>query len=144
MSSLNTKVQLQVASFDINSAADKGTMYVPPGRWSVVYIWVLPLGTDTGGATIKFDSALAGSAGSRGDGDVGVITIPASDQQDNMIYETPANSSGGIPVILEAGDKVVVQVTAEGGGSTNAIAGMVLEEYPEQPGNLTYMVATSN
>ncbi|KKM75728.1 hypothetical protein LCGC14_1387230, partial [marine sediment metagenome] len=88
--------------------------------------------------------ALAGSAGSRGDGDVGVITIPASDQQDNMIYETPAGSSGGIPVILSAGSKVVVQVTAEGVSALNCIAGMTLEEYPEQPGNLTYMVATSN
>ena len=143
MSSLNAKVNLQTASFDVQTAGDKATLYLPPGRWSILYVWVLVLGTDAGGATIKFDEALAGGA-SRGDGDAGIITIPAADNQENMIYETPENSSGGIPVILSAGSEVVVQVTAEGVSALNCIAGIMLEEYPEQPGNLTKMGATSN
>ena len=144
MSSLNPKIHLHSASFDVQTAADKATFYIPAGRWSLVYAYIIVLGTDTGGATIKFDKAEAGSGDNRGNGDVAIITIPASNQQDAMIYETPANSSGGIPVILQAGYKVVVEVTAEGVSALNCIAGMILEEYPEQPGNVTDMAATSN
>ena len=74
-------------------------------------------GTDAGGATVKFDRrVLAGSDTGRGDGDVATITIPASNQQGKVLYEEPSST-----LVLDAGDQVVVEVTAESVTALNCV-----------------------
>jgi hypothetical protein len=98
--------------FDIQTTGDKAH-FAPLVRVAVHAIGVVPLGTDAGGATIKVDKALVGA---RGDGDVGILTIPAANKQFVCQYEEVAT-----PVILEPGDVAVFEVTAEGVSALNAI-----------------------
>lgn len=100
--------------FDLDTAADK--VYWSPMIRSVVHrVGVVPLAADAGGGTIAFDKA---NAGARGAGDVGIVVLPASDQEFNTFYTDAA--AGG--VVVEAGEVVIVEVTAEGGTGPNCLA----------------------
>jgi hypothetical protein len=124
------------SQFDVNSAADKYTFTIP-FKCDVKRIFLVIEGTDTGGATVKFDKRpTAGSDTDRGDGDVGTITIPGSNCQGKMYYEDPSTV-----VTLDEGDQVVVQVTAEGVSALNVVPGMLLMHVPEVPANNSAMVA---
>lgn len=98
-------VLFESATFDINSAADKATFYAGAISGEVVAIEIIPLSTDAGGATIKFDKVQ--HDGTRGDGDVGEITVPAADSQYNGLIEF----KNGVSFV--GGERIVVQVTAE-------------------------------
>lgn len=103
------------AQFDVNTPADKVTFTIDSDI-EVVECGVIVAGADPGGATIAFDRrVLAGSDSGRVDGGVGAITIPASDQQGKVLYEKPSG------VVLNAGDQVVVEVTAEGVTALNVV-----------------------
>lgn len=125
------------AFFDVNTAADKTCFAFPKGA-EILEVGVTVCGTDDGGATIKFDSQI-GAAAERGDGDVGVVVIPASNQEGNTIVDTLAN-----PVRLENGALVWVQVTAEGVAALNVVAVVKYREIAGNIANLSTVVESSN
>lgn len=122
------------AQFDVNTAADKAH-FVAPFKCQIVRVFVTVMdgGTDAGGATIKFDKV---NSSTRGDGDAGVLTVPASNNDSKYLYEAPATL-----VELLPGDQVIVEVTAEGVAALNVCAGIVYREVPEVLGNVTNAVA---
>lgn len=126
-------VLLQTAQFDVNTAADKATLYAPMFKSRVHLAAVSIAGTDAGGATIKFDRRItAGSDTGRGDGDAGVVIIPASNCAGLVKQD---NSARGL--IINPGDQIVVEVTAEGVAALNVCAQLWLVYEPEEVGNLT-------
>lgn len=119
------------AQFDVNSAADKITFSIMDDM-EIIECGLLIEGTDAGGATVKFDRrVLAGSDTGRGDGDVGEITIPASNQQGKVLFEKVSG------VELDAGDQVVVQVTAEGVTALNVVPYIKFVNIPARRENQT-------
>lgn len=125
------------ASFDVQTAADKATLSMPFNKQKVKKAWIEVRGTDAGGATVKFDKRpTAGSDTGRGDGDIAVITIPASNQQGKRLYEIPATV-----IHLVAGEEVVAEVTAEGVAALQVVAGLEVERVAETEANSANMVA---
>lgn len=132
------RTALTTAQFDINTAADKAIITIP-FKCRVHRAFVVVEGTDANTATIKFDKRpTAGSDTSRGDGDVAVINLTAANNQGKMFYKDPTTS-----ITLKEGEQVVVEVTAEGGGAKNAVAGLLVDFMPEEAANNTNMVATA-
>lgn len=106
---------------DLNSTGDKAAFCFPQGA-EILEINVGIVGDDAGGGTIKFDSLLAST---RGDADVGEITVPAEDVSGQVLQEIPSSQ-----VILEAGSVVVAEVSAESfSGATNAVIELVWKEH---------------
>lgn len=99
-------------SFDLNTAEDKAYIALPGGG-EIVRVYVAGATTDAGGATVKFDS-LQGTT--RGDGDLGEITIPAASIQGQTLEE---DSAAGTAVA--AGGMCIVEVTAEGAASGSIV-----------------------
>lgn len=103
------------AQFDVNTAADK-IIFSVADNIEVIEVGLVIEGTDAGGATVKFDRrVLAGSDTGRGDGDLGEITIPASNQQGKVLHQKID------PVVLDEGDQIVVEVTAESVTALNVV-----------------------
>lgn len=130
--------ELHSAQFDINSAADKATFsFAFPAR--IERIALICQSADTGGATVKFDKRpLAGSDSGRGDGDIGVLTVPASSLAGKVLYK----KLSGIDVT--AGDEVVVEVTAESAAANSfAVAVIEYQRITENPVNLDDAVASA-
>lgn len=124
------------AQFDINTAADKA-IFSMSCKCKILRAGLIVEGSDAGGATVAFDKRpLAGSDTGRGAADVAEITIPASDQQGKVLYEKPSSE-----VILEAGDQVVVEVTAEGVTALNCVAFLELIRLDEVEANMSDMSA---
>lgn len=103
------------AQFDVNTAADKVTFTIADDV-EIVEIGLIIAGADAGGATVKFDKRpTAGSDTSRGDGDIGEITIPAADSLGKVLYEKVSDTT------VLRGEQIVVQVTAEGVTALNVV-----------------------
>lgn len=103
------------AQFDVQTAADKHTFTIADDV-EIVEIGLVIAGDDNGGATVKFDKRpTAGSDTSRGDGDIGEITIPAADSQGQVLYEKVSD------VTVLRGEQIVVQVTVEGVAALNVV-----------------------
>lgn len=119
------RLQNDSTSLDMNSTGDKCSfLVVRPIKIKQVGLCMLT--TEAGGATVKFDRRVkAGSDSGRGDGDVGIITVPASDSQGKILSEDEAASAD---LILDAGDEIVVEVTAEN-VSANAFFKPFVEYY---------------
>ena len=97
---------------DLNGTGDKAAFCFPKGA-EILEVNLGVIGTDAGGATVKFDSLLAGT---RGDGDVAILTVPAANNAGQCLQERPSN------IKVEAGTVVVVEVTAEAlSGATTAV-----------------------
>lgn len=123
------------AVFDVTGLADNAT-FVAPHKLQLLraFLVVLDEQTDAGGGTVRFDTVVAST---RGDGDAGIITVPAANNDSKYIYEDMATR-----LILDLGDQVVVQTTVDNwGGATNMVAGIVYQEVPEVPGNSAQAVA---
>ncbi len=136
MSYTETPVALVGAQFDVNTAADK-VIFTVPFDCRVRNLSLTIEGTDAGGATVKFDKRpTAGSDTGRGDGDVGTITIPASDQEGKVLEEVPTSN-----IKLKRGEQVVVEVTAESVTALNCVPTLELEYIPEISANQTNVVA---
>jgi len=94
---------------------------------------------------VKFDKRpTAGSDSSRGDGDVGTITIPTTAAAGKAYYENTdyvAAGTGSWVETLNEGDQVVVQVATASDSAGNGIPWLLVEVDPEQPANNTAMVA---
>lgn len=127
------KVESQL--IEINTAADKAA-WCFEGGVEILRVLVAPLGTDAGGATVKFDS-LQGST--RGDGDVGAVVIPASNQQGQIIYDIPTNGQ----IKLAPGASVIAEVTAEDVTGLPAVVKIVYRELGELPQNTARVVETA-
>ena len=121
------------AFFDVATAADKWAVACPRGA-EILELNCAILGTDAGGCTIKFDS-LQGST--RGDGDIGILTIPASNLIVQTIQEIPANGL----VRVAAGGAVIIQVTAEGVDSLLVCVEVVWRDLGESDANTTAVTA---
>lgn len=131
-------VLLQSAQFDVQTAADKATLTMPMFRTVIYAVGLTIAGTDTGGATVKFDiRPTAGDDTGRGDGDAGVVVIPASNQAGKVLIDTLKRGTA-----LTPGQQVVVQVTAEGVSALNVIAHLWLQYDPEEVGNLSTVTET--
>ena len=127
------------AQVDLNAAADKATFIMPMFRTILYQVGVLCTTADAGGATVKFDRRiLAGSDTGRGDGDAGVVVIPAADRSGKFLIDTAFRG-----LAIQPGDQIVMEVTAEG-VSANAFAfGAVWLQYdPEVVGNLGDVIET--
>lgn len=129
-------IVLDGASFDLDTAADKVTFTIPV-KMRVLRAQVTVTSSDAGGGTVKFDKRpTAGSDTGRGDGDVAVLTIPASDQTGKCLYEEPSSS-----VVLTPGMQVVVEVTSDPGAGPTMVPQLVGIYVPEQPANISAMSA---
>lgn len=118
-------MQNDSTSLDLNNIGDKCS-FVISSPIKVKSVGIVPLSADTGGATVKFDRRVkAGSDSGRVAGACGTLTIPASDQQGKVLYEDQAASAD---LQLDAGDEIVVNVTAEG-ASANAFFKPFVEYY---------------
>ena len=118
-------LQNDSTSLDMNSTGDKCSFLVARPI-KVKSVGLCMLSTDAGGATVKFDRRVtAGSDSGRVSGSVGIITVPASDSQGKILYEDEAASAD---LILDAGDEIVVNVTAEN-VSANAFFKPFVEYY---------------
>ena len=94
---------------------------------------------------VKFDRRpTAGSDDSRGDGDVGTITLSATAAAGKAYYENTdykEDATGYWVDTLNEGDEVVVQVTTASAGNGAGNPWLLVEINPEQPANNTAMVA---
>lgn len=127
---------LKEPEFDLDTAGDKATFTIPQ-KCEVLRAQLVVTSTDAGGGTVKFDKRpKAGSDTGRGDGDVAVLTIPASDQQGKVLFEEPSSH-----IILEAGDQVVVEVTSDPGAGATMVPQLILLYIPETTENQADMSA---
>lgn len=126
---INPRIKEQSAVFDINSAADKATFYVSH-KMKLLEVGIIPLSTDTGGATISFDITEQGA--SRGDGDGGVITVPASNSQYDVLSQLASPE-----VEVGAGAIITVQVNSESAAAcSDAVAYIYYELLEDNASNL--------
>ena len=99
----------------------------------------------TGNVVVKFDHRpTAGSDVSRGDGDVGTITIPSAVAVNKVYYENTdyvAAGTGSWIATANEGDQIVVQCTTAATTAGEGIPWLIVEVDPEQPGNNSAMVA---
>lgn len=104
---------LNATATDDAAAAADGEVFTIPQKCSVIEAGVVVEGTENTTATIKFDKRiLAGSDTGRGNGDVGIIVLPASNVAGKVYYDVAEAGD-----ILEAGDQVVVEVTTASSGA---------------------------
>lgn len=124
-----TEISVQVA---MTSLGDKMTFMsaVPVNivRWGVIADSLIDVGA---GFTIKGDHRpTAGSDSSRGDGDVGDITVTDDIAQGKGIYTeecaTPASPAQPTKFLLDPGEQVVFQITDI---ADTAGTGMIFVEY---------------
>lgn len=140
---MSTKYEIPVlqitAQVDLNATGDKATINAPMFKTILYQVGVLCTTTDAGGATVKFDRRiLAGSDTGRGDGDAGVVTIPASNQQGKFLVDTAFRG-----LIIQPGDQIIMEVTAEGvSASAFAFGAVWLQYLPENIGNLSDVTET--
>jgi hypothetical protein len=95
---------------------------------------------------VKFDRRpTAGSDSSRGDGDVGALTIPTTAAAGKAYYENTdyvsTGTAGAWVATLDEGEQVVVQVVTPSDSAGNGVPWLLVEIDPEQPGNNTAMVS---
>src|SRR5260221_8262940 len=95
---------------DFNSTGDKQSFPVPcPMKISAIGLVIC--NSDTGDATIKFDRRVtAGSDTNRVSAGLGTLLKPASSNIGKVLYEKLDSSTD---LILNAGDEIVINVTAE-------------------------------
>lgn len=96
-------------------------------------------------AVVKFDKRpTAGSDSSRGDGDVGTLTIPTAAAAGKAYYENTdykEDATGAWVGTLNEGDQVVVQVTTASTSAGAGIPWLIVEPDLERPANNSAMVA---
>ena len=121
---------------DSTSAADAGVLVIP-FKCRIYRSQLVVTGTEATALVVKFDGT-QNASGTRGDGDVGAITLPASNVQGSVYYDLVARGD-----IFEAGDIITVQVTT-GSTADKAVYAQVLVDYiPEVEGNDTNLVETA-
>ena len=122
-----------------------------------IWIWSVPFkckpirvgvnvttATSGNASVVKFDRKV--SSASRGDGDVGTLTIPDATAIGACIYQDSdyvAAGTGYWDEYLEEGDLVYVQVTTLV-ATGKVLPWLVVEIMPERPANNSGMTATSN
>lgn len=128
----HTQYEVKVADdAALDAAGDKGSLtpgYVPHIIRAVA---VAPGAAVAGGAVVKVDKRL--SDGSRGDGDVAVVTLPASDLGD-VIFVDDLN------VEIKPGEEAVAEVTTAGGVGEVADIVFYVEPRWELSGNNLSMI----
>ena len=96
-------------------------------------------------AVVKFDRRpTAGDDTSRGDGDVGTLTIPTTAAAGKAYYENTDYVDAGTGKwvdYLDEGEQVVVQVTTAATSAGAGVPWLLVELFPEMPGNNSSMVA---
>lgn len=116
MPQLHPVLELTGAEADVDSTGDKVTFTFARSA-QIIRVGIVVTGTDAGGGTIVFDKRpTAGSDTSRGAADMGSITLPASDQQGNFLYEEPSSE-----LTVAAGDQIVCEVTVDSGTGPNFV-----------------------
>ena len=94
---------------------------------------------------VKFDRRpTAGGDGSRGDGDVGTLTIPTAAAAGKVYYENTDYVDAGTGAwvdFLDEGEQVVVEVTTAATVAGQGIPWLLVEIFPEMPANNSQMVA---
>lgn len=126
------------AQFDLDTTGDKATFTAPPFRTVLYGVGITVDSTDAGGGVVKFDRRpTAGSDTSRGDGDAGVVTIPASNQQGKVLIDTAFRG-----LAINPGDQIVAEVTSDPGAGPTMYAQVWLQYDPEEVGNLSDVTET--
>jgi len=126
---------LQSHGLDGNNTGDKAT-WVVPQKCEVIRAVIGITSNADDGMTVKYDSQADG--GARGDGDLAAIVVPAADHQFEAFYDEVAQGT-----ILEAGNVVVVEVTAEGGTPPTFSAYLLCRYIPEEPANQADLIETA-
>lgn len=108
------------AALDVDTTGDKATFtFIGPAK--IVAIKCVVTSTDAGGGTVAFDRRVtAGSDTGRGAADIGEITIPAANSQGAVLYVDLNDSD----ITVNAGDQIVVEVTADPGTGPAFVAGV--------------------
>lgn len=89
---------------DLDDAGDCAAWSFEGGA-EILKVVVGILGSEDGGATIKFDSL---EGGTRGDGDIAEITVPAANSQGQCLVEVPSAGTR-----IAAGGSLIAEVTAD-------------------------------
>jgi hypothetical protein len=98
------------SDIDLNNVGDKLSWPIS-APMKIARVGVVMTSTDANDATIKFDRRVtAGSDSGRVAGACGIISKLASNQQGKVLVEDEAASQD---LVLDAGDEIVVNVTAE-------------------------------
>lgn len=127
---------LEVDIADSSSASDAGVIAIP-FKCSVHRAQLVIKGTEATALVVKFDGTQDAS-GTRGDGDFGAITLPASDVQGKVYYDLVARGD-----ILNPGDIVTVQVTTASTADKDVTAQLLVDYIPEVEGNDASLVETA-
>jgi hypothetical protein len=130
----------------LTSAADIHTFTIPfkckPIRAGVTITTTV---SSAASVVVKFDRRpTAGSDTNRGDGDVGTITIAKTAAAGKAYYENTDYVDAGTGEwvdYLDEGEQVVVQVTTASTSAGKGIPWLLVELFPEMPGNNSAMVA---
>ncbi len=121
-----------------------------------IYVWSVPfrckpiragvtistLTSSSVSIVVKFDRKQ--STATRGNGDIGVITIPTAIAVGASYYENTdyvAAGTGTWAEYLHEGDQIIVEVTTASDSAGKGLPWVLVEVDPEQPGNNSAMVA---
>jgi hypothetical protein len=96
-------------------------------------------GTNAEAVVIKFDKRpTLGSDSGRGDGDMGSISLPASNEQGKIYVDTPASR-----LTLEPGEEMVAQVTTASCCDKPCIIEVLIDSDAEVDGNFSDVVESA-
>ena len=131
------------ADLSLTSTADIYTFTIPckmkPLR---VGITVGTTISSSSAPVVKFDRRpAAGSDTSRGDGDVGTVTLSTTVAQGQVYYEDNDGGTSWTTTLLDEGDQVVVQVTTAASSTGGGVPWIMYEQIPEVAGNNSNMNA---
>jgi hypothetical protein len=128
--------ELVDAALDLNSLAD-GTAWTPKFNKVQVVAVIAEVTNAIGGAgEIRFDKRITfGSDTGRGDGDLGIMTVPDTTAVGKQIYVRPATA-----MTLSPGEQLVPQVTNVTAASDTADIYVVYHVVPESVENKANLV----
>lgn len=132
---------LVVKAIDLNSVADvTGGTWSPGFKRHKIHGVALAITNAIGAAgVVKVDKRpTVGDDTGRGDGDIAVINLGTAHTLGKVVYKAVSP-----PVTLDPGQEAVFQVTDATAASDTANAYLLVEIVPEEPANITAMVATT-
>jgi hypothetical protein len=137
----NTYEVMVVKGADLNSAADvTGGTWAPGFRKHAIHaVALLNHNAAAAAGVLKVDKRVTFKSDTgRGDGDIASLTIPSGLAAGAVLYQR-CNP----PVIMEPGTEAVCQVTDVTGAGDLADIVFLVEVIPEEPANMSAMVATA-
>lgn len=134
------EVQMSVgaATLDLTTLGDKAR-YSPAVQPVIIRAVGIQLNAAPGDAgVVKLDKRPTfASDTNRGDGDVGVVNLATTHTAGQVVYKKGLNTK------VSPGQEIVVEVTDASANVNAAKITLFVEQAPEEPGNITGMIAST-